>query len=477
MTVRTRIAPSPTGDPHVGTAYVALFNRTFAHKHGGKFLLRIEDTDQARSSAASERAILDSLRWLGLDWDEGPDKGGPHGPYRQSERTEIYREHCAQLIAKGAAYRCFCTKERLDALRAEQQKAKQAHQGYDRKCLGLAPDEVETRLAAGEAHTVRLKMPEGQTSFRDVVRKKDIVFDNAGIDDQILLKADGFPTYHLANVVDDHLMEITHVIRGEEWINSTPKHVVLYEAFGWEKPVFAHLPLLRNKDKSKVSKRKNPVSLTWFRAAGYFPAALLNFLALMGWSLSGDEERFTVDEMREAFALDDLKPTGPVFDMVKLDALNGDYLRGLEAQVFEDYLCDQLRAASAYFAPLLPHIQHRTVRAPDFLSQVAALLSHDLKYPGELLVPKKGSPDQVRKVLKHFVKQLKKARPASAADFESFIKEQCEALGEKTKDVFMILRVAVFGARQSLPLWESLEFIGKDAFAGRLKIAQGLVPR
>ncbi len=477
MSVRTRIAPSPTGDPHVGTAYVALFNRTFAHKHGGQFLLRIEDTDQARSTSSSEEAILSSLRWLGLEWDEGPDKGGPHGPYRQSERTEIYREHAAMLIAKGAAYPCFCSKERLDALRAEQQKNKVAVQGYDRHCVHLPPAEVERRQAAGEPHTVRLRMPDGQTRFFDLIRKKDIVFENQSIDDQILLKADGFPTYHLANVVDDHLMQISHVIRGEEWINSTPKHVVLYDAFGWDKPVFAHLPLLRNKDKSKVSKRKNPVSLTWFRAAGYLPAALLNFLGLMGWSLSGDRERFTPEEMLEAFELEDVKATGPVFDMVKLDDTNAQYVRDLNEEDFRAYLADQLTAALDYTRPLLPHLQLRTARAGDFLPQVAALLSHSLSYPGDLLVPKKGSPDLVRKVLKHFVKALKRARLASAADFEVWVKAQCEALGEKAGDVFMILRVALFGSRTSLPLWESLEFVGKDALAARLKLAQGLVPR
>lgn len=477
MTVRTRIAPSPTGDPHVGTAYVALFNRTFAHKHGGQFLLRIEDTDQARSTRSSEEAILSSLRWLGLEWDEGPDKGGPHGPYRQSERTEIYRQHAAQLIEKGAAYRCFCSKERLDALRAEQQKNKVAVQGYDRHCLGLPQNEVQRRLEAGEPYTVRLRMPDGETRFFDVIRKKDIIFDNGSIDDQILLKGDGFPTYHLANVVDDHLMQISHVIRGEEWINSTPKHIVLYEAFGWEKPVFAHLPLLRNKDKSKVSKRKNPVSLTWFRAAGYLPAALLNFLGLMGWSLSGDRERFTPEEMREAFELEDVKATGPVFDMVKLDDTNAHYVRDLAEAELRAYLADQLSAAIDYTRPLLPHIQQRTVRAGDFLPQVAALLQHNLKYPGELLLPKKGSPDQVRSVLKHFVKALKRARLHSASDFETWVKEQCELLGQKQGDVFMILRVALFGARQSLPLWESLEFVGQDALAARLKLAQGLAPR
>ena len=234
MTVRTRIAPSPTGDPHVGTAYVALFNYALARKHGGQFILRIEDTDRERSSAASEAMIFEALRWLGLRWDEGPDVGGPHGPYRQSERTAIYREHAEELVRRGAAYPCFCTRERLDALR-EEQKARKANFGYDGHCRALPRDEAERRRAAGEAHVVRLAMPRGgETVVRDLLRG-EVRFDNAQVDDQVLLKSDGFPTYHLANVVDDHLMGITHVVRAEEWLSSLPKHVELYRGFGWER--------------------------------------------------------------------------------------------------------------------------------------------------------------------------------------------------------------------------------------------------
>ncbi len=289
MTVRTRIAPSPTGDPHVGTAYVALFNYALAQKHGGQFILRIEDTDRERSSPASEAMIFEALRWLGLRWDEGPDVGGPHGPYRQSERTAIYREHAEQLVRGGAAYPCFCTRERLDALR-EEQKARKANFGYDGHCRALPGDEAGRRRAAGEPHVVRLAMPRGgETVVRDLLRG-EVRFDNAQVDDQVLLKSDGFPTYHLANVVDDHLMGITHVIRAEEWLSSLPKHVELYRGFGWTEPVFCHLPLLRNADRSKISKRKNPVSLNFYRRAGFLPEAMLNYLALMGWAMP-DEKR------------------------------------------------------------------------------------------------------------------------------------------------------------------------------------------
>ncbi|MFH1132138.1 MAG: glutamate--tRNA ligase, partial [Pseudomonadota bacterium] len=300
MTVRVRIAPSPTGDPHVGTAYVVLFNYAYAKRHGGKFILRIEDTDQTRSSRGSEDAILRSLRWLGLEWDEGPDVGGPHGPYRQSERSAIYKEHADLLIERGHAYRCFCTPERLTELRAKQREAKQ-DPGYDGKCRELDPEEVAKRVAANEPHVVRLKMPkDGETVVPDLLRG-EVVISNQQSDDQVLMKSDGMPTYHLANVVDDHLMGITHVIRAEEWISSTPKHLRLYEGFGWELPTFIHLPLLRNKDKSKISKRKNPVSLDYYREIGILPQAMINFLALLGWSYGDDQEKFTLEQMVEKF--------------------------------------------------------------------------------------------------------------------------------------------------------------------------------
>src|SRR5512147_1603360 len=329
MTVRTRIAPSPTGDPHVGTAYVALFNYALARRHGGRFILRIEDTDRERSSAASETMIFEALRWLGLQWDEGPDVGGPHGPYRQSERTAVYREHADRLVERGAAYPCFCTRERLDALR-EEQKAKKLNFGYDGLCRAVDRDEAARRRASGESCVVRLAMPaEGETVVNDLLRG-EVRFDNAQVDDQVLLKSDGFPTYHLANVVDDHLMGITHVIRAEEWLSSTPKHVELYKAFGWQAPEWIHMPLLRNADKSKISKRKNPVSLDYYRAAGFLPEALLNYLGTMGWSIAGDREKFSLAEMIEAFTFDRLRLGGPVFDLVKLAAMNADYLRALD---------------------------------------------------------------------------------------------------------------------------------------------------
>src|SRR5580698_3131572 len=278
--IRVRIAPSPTGDPHVGTAYIGLLNYIYAKQRGGQFVLRIEDTDQTRFVATSEQMIFDALRWLGLGWDEGPDVGGPYGPYRQSERTEIYREHVEKLLASGHAYRSFETAEELDAMRKSQIAAKLPPR-YNGAHRDLTDAQVAAFEAEGRAFVIRLRVPlEGSTTFRDELRD-DITFEHSNVDDQVLMKSDGFPTYHLANVVDDHLMHITDVIRAEEWISSTPKHVLLYTAFGWELPQFWHMPLLRNVDKSKISKRKNPVSLVFYQQSGYLPQAMLNFLGLM----------------------------------------------------------------------------------------------------------------------------------------------------------------------------------------------------
>jgi glutamyl-tRNA synthetase len=324
--VRVRIAPSPTGDPHVGTAYIGLFNYAFAKKNNGDFLLRIEDTDRTRFSEDSEQQIFDSMHWLGLNYDEGPDVGGTKGPYRQSERFHIYKEYAEKLVEKGEAYYCFCTPERLSKLR-ERQIAMKQPPGYDRHCRNLTDEEVKQKLEDGAPYVIRLKMPyEGDTVVHDELRG-DIVFENSKIDDQVLLKSDGFPTYHLANIVDDHLMEITHVIRAEEWIASTPKHIQLYKAFGWDEPKWYHMPLLRNADKSKISKRKNPVSLNYYVEEGYLREGLLNFLALMGWSFGGDREIFTLEEMIENFSFDRISLGGPVFDLVKLGWVNNQHMK------------------------------------------------------------------------------------------------------------------------------------------------------
>ncbi|MFT5102036.1 MAG: glutamyl-tRNA synthetase, partial [Planctomycetaceae bacterium] len=328
MKVRTRVAPSPTGDPHVGTAYMALFCLCFAKKHGGEFVLRIEDTDAARSTSESEQQIFDSLKWLGLNWDEGPDCGGPHAPYRQSERVEqgIYKQYADQLIEQGDAFHCFCSSERLDEMRNEQMKKGQSAK-YDGLCVGLSSDEVATRVAANEPRVVRMKVPESGTCVVQDKLRGEIEIDYAQVDMQVLVKSDGNPTYHLAVVVDDYLMEITHIIRGEEWINSAPKHILLYQYFGWPMPELIHMPLLRNPDKSKLSKRKNPTSINFYKRMGFLPEAVCNYLGMLGWSMPNEEEKFTLDEMIEQFDVNRISLGGPVFDVEKLKWLNGRWLR------------------------------------------------------------------------------------------------------------------------------------------------------
>ncbi len=471
---RTRIAPSPTGDPHVGTAYVALFNLALARKTGGRFVLRIEDTDRVRSNPESERMIFDSLRWLGLEWDEGPDVGGPFGPYRQSERSQIYREHVERLVASGAAYPCFCTKERLDALREEQRRAKASIMGYDGHCRSIPPEEAARRRAAGEPHVIRLAMPrEGETVVNDLLRG-EIRFANAQVDDQILLKSDGFPTYHLANVVDDHLMEITHVIRAEEWISSLPKHVRLYEAFGWEPPVFCHLPLLRNADKSKISKRKNPVSLNFYRRAGYLPEALLNYLALMGWAMPDEREEFTLEEFIQTFDPEKISLGGPVFDLEKLTWLNGRYLRGLGEREWLGRLRGGI-LSDDYLLQVIPLVRERVDTLADFADYAGFFFTGAVEYDEAArsrLVVKGTTPPQSAKILRTLVEErLDPILEWNAATVEQALRGFCEARELKPKELFMPVRVAVTGRTATPPLFETMAVLGKEICRFRLRRA------
>ncbi|MCB9787317.1 MAG: glutamate--tRNA ligase [Deltaproteobacteria bacterium] len=471
--VRVRIAPSPTGDPHVGTAYVALFNLAFARKHGGQFILRIEDTDQTRSTGESEAAIFESLRWLGLGWDEGPDVGGPVGPYRQSERTAIYREHAERLIAQGQAYRCFATAEELDQMRATAREQRLAT-SYDRRYRDLPPAEVERRLAEGQPHVVRMKMPlDGQTRFQDALRG-EISIDNREVDDQILMKSDGFPTYHLANVVDDHLMGITHVIRAEEWIPSTPKHVQLYRAFGWEPPAFAHLPLLRNADKSKISKRKNPVSLEYYQRAGILPEAMLNFLARMGFSLADEREKFALDDLVAELDLSRITTGGPVFDLAKLDWLNGLYLRELTPQQLVERLQGWL-LGSDFLGRVAPLVQERIQRLEHFVTSTPFFFSDDFPLEAEALVPKKRERKEAYAAMKSVVEAVDGMRAFDTATLEQVLRAQCEATGFSARDLFMMVRVAITGRTATPPLFESMEVIGKARCQTRLRRAAELL--
>ena len=471
--VRTRIAPSPTGDPHVGTAYIALFNLCFARANGGKFILRIEDTDQARSTTQSEQDIFDALRWLHLDWDEGPDKGGPHGPYRQSERGHIYQEHVHRLVDSGHAFPCFCTSERLDALRKEQQANKQ-QPGYDGHCLHLSKEEVAARQAAKEEHVIRMTLPrEGKCTVKDMLRG-DIEIDWQQIDMQVLMKSDGMPTYHLANVVDDHLMGITHVIRGEEWITSAPKHLKLYEYFGWEAPVFVHMPLLRNVDKSKLSKRKNPTSIGYYQKMGYLPEAVVNFLGMMGWTMphgEGEqaEEIFSVQEMVEHFDINRVHLGGPVFDTEKLDWLNGRYLREKISdeefiQRFGEWAFDP-----AVMHQIVPLIKQRVERFSDVAPLAGFFISGLPKITEADFEHKKVDLETAKKILQ-FIAWAMETLPEWHRDrVEGLLMSLAEQMDIKIRDFLFPVFIAIAGTNVSTSVIDSIAVIGKDMTRARLR--------
>jgi glutamyl-tRNA synthetase len=477
---RVRIAPSPTGDPHVGTAYIGLLNYIFATQRGGQFILRIEDTDRTRFQAGSEQMIFDSLRWLGLNWNEGPDVGGPFGPYRQSERTEIYREYCQRLLDNGTAYRAFETAEELDAEREAQKAAKQPPK-YNGRSRHLSQAEIDANIAAGKPFTIRLKVPtEGSTTFRDELRG-DITFDHFNVDDQVLMKSDGYPTYHLANVVDDHLMQITDVIRAEEWISSTPKHVLLYEAFGWELPRFWHMPLLRNVDKSKISKRKNPVSLIYYRDSGYLPQVLINFLGLMGGGMAQPTEQeivskglntkegdiFSIAEMVAKFDFSRISLGGPVFDLVKLKWLNGEYIRKLSPEDFFAALRSTI-FSDGYIKAVATLVQERVDTLGAIGDMTSFLFTDNVMPPESVWLPKKRTPEETLKFAAEQLAALEAAAWESEA-IESALKTLGEAQQWSVKENFMLLRAILTGSVQSPPLMDSLIVFGKARSLDRVR--------
>ncbi len=464
--VRVRIAPSPTGDPHVGTAYIGLLNFIFARQRGGKFLLRIEDTDRARFVESSEQMIYDALRWLGLEWDEGPDVGGPFGPYRQSERTAIYREHCDKLLASGAAYRCFCTPEELDARRKQQIAAKLPAR-YDGTCRRLSDEDVKAKLDAGIPFTIRMAVPfTGSTTFRDELRG-NITFDHNNVDDQVLLKSDGFPTYHLANVVDDHLMQISDVIRAEEWISSTPKHVLLYAAFGWPMPRFWHMPLLRNTDKSKISKRKNPVSLIYYRQAGFLPQAMTNFLGLMGGGMPPDVEIFTLAQMVEQFNFARISLGGPVFDLVKLKWLNGEYLRALTEEQYFQVLRNNV-FSDEILRQMVPLVQTRIETLAQF-GDLADFFFADNVMPAEsVFLPKTKTREETLAFCGELLTALEPVEWKST-EIDAALRTLGTAQSWSTKECFMLLRAIITGKTASPPLLESMVVFGKARSLDRLR--------
>ena len=474
-TIRVRIAPSPTGDPHVGTAYIGLFNLAFARSQGGKFVLRIEDTDRTRSTKESEEAIYRSLEWVGLQWDEGPDVGGPYGPYRQSERSDIYREYAEKLIDARAAYHCFCTAERLAQVRESQRAAKQ-DSGYDGHCRELSPDDVQRNLDAGQPCVIRLKVPKSRDIvFQDIIRGR-VSISSQQVDDQVLIKTDGFPTYHLANVVDDHLMEISHVIRAEEWISSVPKHVLLYEAFGWEPPVYIHMPLLRNADKSKISKRKNPVSLDFYREQGYVPEAMLNFLGNLGWSMSDAREEFSFDEMVADFSWERVSPTGPVFDLQKLEWLNGIWIRKLSVDELLERVApytkrDLSSVPAEKLSTIAALVQERLNLLSDFDEKVEFFFAEALEYETELLIQKKQDKAGALEALRRAGALLADVPEWQAEAMEAACRALCDEMGIKVGQLFMNIRVAVTGSKATPPLFESMEVLGRECCLKRIDAA------
>ena len=475
MSVRVRFAPSPTGALHPGSARTVLFNVLFARKTGGTFILRIEDTDQARSGEGSLETILDGMRWLGLQWDEGPDVGGPHAPYFQSQRLDIYRAEVQRLVEHGDAYTCFCTRERLDALRHEQQSQGKPTR-YDRHCVGLSAAEVSGRISAGEPHVVRMFVPEGRTIVKDVVRG-DLDFDNSSQDDQVILKSDGYPTYHLAATVDDHLMEISHVIRGDEWLASSAKHVMLYQMLGWEPPLFLHVPLVLGPDRAKLSKRHGAAALLEYREMGYLPGAMINFLAMLGWSPGTEQAFFTFDQLVAAFDITRVQVSPAVFDVARLDNLNGQHIRALPPvalaralRPFVPELSDALLEAA------IPLVQGRIQR----LTEAAPLLSFLVHRPAEMpedIVPRLKSVDESERMEQTIavlqgVRQLFEKGPVGAP-LEAGMRGIAAANGWKAGDLFMSVRIALTGSRVTPPLLESAALLGQAEALVRLDQAIG----
>lgn len=470
MTVRTRIAPSPTGDPHLGTAYIALFNLCFARQFGGEFILRIEDTDQARSTGESEQMILDSLRWLGLTWDEGPDVGGSCGPYRQSERLGIYQQHARQLVDAGHAFYCFATTEELDEMRREQM-ARGETPKYDGRGLRLSQEEVRSRLEAGTPYVIRMKVPEeGACTFRDRLRGT-IEIPWSQVDMQILMKADGMPTYHLANVVDDHLMGITHVIRGEEWINSAPKHQLLYQYFGWEMPELCHMPLLRNPDKSKLSKRKNPTSINYYRAMGYLPEAVLNYLGRMGWSMPDESEKFSLAQMISHFDIGNVHLGGPVFDVEKLDWLNGCWIReDLNEEQFADRVAGWALNREN-LVRVIPLIKERVEKFTDIAPMVAFLFSGAPRISTGDFDNKRLDPETMVSILQFCSWRLDTLRHWQRDELYKELNQLATAMELKLKDFLAPLFIAIAGSPSSPPLFDAMAILGPDMVRARLRHA------
>ena len=486
-TIVTRFAPSPTGYLHVGGLRTALYSYLFAKKHGGTFLLRIEDTDRERFVADGVKNILDSLYWAGIVSDQGVCLDNEehivercdHGPYIQSERLPIYKKYADELIAKGVAYYCFCTRERLDAVRKEKQDAGLVPK-YDRHCLTLSKEEIDANLASGTTHVVRLKIPdEGMTTFFDDIRG-EISYPNKDLDDQVLMKSDGFPTYHMAVVVDDHEMQVTHVIRGEEWISSTPKHIILYKAFGWDIPNHAHLPLLLNADRSKLSKRQGDVAVLDYTKKSYLPEAMNNFVAFLGWNPGTEQELFALDELVRNFSLEKVSKSGAFFNVEKLDWYNREYLKlksdNEVARALLEYVpevCAVPGFSNDMFEKIVPAIRERIAKYTDLAEMIA---NNDIQfffappvYEKDLLIPKKSTPEITKQHLETLVSML---QPVTTWNKDSIKDAVWDYATEKGRgEVLWPMRVALSGLEKSPDPFSIADIVGKEETISRITYA------
>lgn len=486
MEVRVRYAPSPTGLQHIGGVRTALFNYLFAKASGGKFILRLEDTDQTRSAPEFVQNLYDTFAWLDARWDEGPDINGPFAPYVQSQRSELYAEHAEKLLKMDKAYRCFCTSERLDEIRKAREEAKSSETGYDRHCRSLTQEESDARAAAGEPFVIRLKIPlDESTRFSDHLLG-DIEWKNSDVNpDPVLLKTDGFPTYHLANVVDDHLMQISHVLRAQEWIPSTPLHVIMYKAFGWTPPEYCHLPMVMGQDGKKLSKRHGATSVDEFRSKGYLPEALLNYIALLGASYEEGRDIFSLEELGQLFKLDKLNKAPAVFDYKKLDWYNGQYIRMKSDQELAALILPWAKEAGLFgkpgaepdstqqtiFVQAMPLVKERL----NFLHEAPEKLLYLFKTPpvaaAEEFIPKKASLADAVELLRLTRPLIATLSVAEDADAEVAMKALSEQSGRKLGDLMMPLRVAITGARVSPPLFGSVRILGQEESLRRVDAA------
>jgi glutamyl-tRNA synthetase len=479
MSVRVRFAPSPTGYLHVGGLRTALYNFLFARHHGGKMILRIEDTDRTRLVEGAQENLIKSLEWAGIKFDEGPHVGGDFGPYIQSERFDLYRKYALELIESDKAYYAFDTPEEIEVMREKQKSTGDFK--YQREVmknsLTLTPEETKELLASDLPHVIRLKVPhEDEIVFQDIIRG-EVTVVGKDVDDQILLKSDGFPTYHLANVVDDHLMAITHVIRGEEWLPSTPKHALLYDAFGWERPEFAHLPLLLNKDKSKLSKRQGDVAVEDYVAKGYFKDAFINFIALLGWNPTGDREIYTFDELIDFFNLEKVNKAGAVFDMEKLSWMNAQYLRSKTMDELADYLIPVFEQNGSdyknreYLKQVIFLMKERIENMLDLYEFAKYMFSKPVEFDFEAL--KKNWKENTAEIMNDYLLALQEANDWTHAPLHDFTKAFCESKEIKLKEIIHPLRMMLTGKTGGAGMFETMEVLGKLECIERIEYFMG----